>query len=149
MPMFDLHCYDCDASKLDVLEHVQPTLEEDARRACRCGGRMERAWIEKPANVVGDECDIVQENGFRHPRRFRSKAELRRALAEQGKEIRVEHTPVPGSDKSPHTQSWAATGGVEWLKNAEILATRNGGASTDGNSPNAVRVQWTVRELAE
>lgn len=57
-------------------------------------------------NAIGDECDITQENGFRHPTRFRSKQALKKALAARGLEVKVEHVTVPGSDKSPFTTKW-------------------------------------------
>lgn len=81
------------------------------------------------SRVNGDECDVIQENGFRHPTRFTSKTALARALAEKGLEMRVRHVPIPGTDKSPHTTDWSK-GSIDpyTLESARILSERNGAA---------------------
>lgn len=60
--------------------------------------------------VVGD--DIPGGLEIRHglcnadgtPRRYYSKTEIAREAKRRGLVNHVEHVPVPGSDKSPHTQ---------------------------------------------
>lgn len=48
------------------------------------------------------------ENLGHEPQTFYSPAELTRYCKSHGIEPCVRHVPVPGSDKSPHTTSWAA-----------------------------------------
>lgn len=65
----------------------------------------------RPANsVIGDECDVWVRHGLCHsdgsPRRFRSKSEMARVAAAKGLLNVVEHVPMRGSDKSPHTSKW-------------------------------------------
>lgn len=80
--------------------------------------------------IIGDECDVVQENGFHHPTRFTSKSALAKALDEKGLEMRVRHVPIPGSDKSPHTTDWSK-GSIDpqTLANVTELVSRNGRSS--------------------
>ena len=99
--------------------------------------------------AIGDECDIVQENGFRHPTRFTSKRELTRALAANGHEIMVRHKTIPGTDKSPYTTDWSKGSiDAQTLENARVLAERQAQsrATVDANS-SALNVTWTIREL--
>ena len=60
--------------------------------------------------VISDECDVTVEHGICHPdgspRRYRSKSEMRRVAAQLGYSNIVEHRPLPGTDKSPHTTRW-------------------------------------------
>lgn len=122
MPMYDFACRGCGAT-FDALEPLGRRFVD-----CReCGGiaLAEKVWISRASNVIGDECDIVQENGFREPRRFSSKAERLRALKEVGCAEMVRHTPVLGTDKSPHTKSWAAIG-PGTLESARLLLERVG-----------------------
>lgn len=58
------------------------------------------------ANVIGDECDIVQEHFGPTPERFRSKEAMMKRAKQLGLEQRVRHVGAPGSDKSPHTSPW-------------------------------------------
>lgn len=48
------------------------------------------------------------ENLANEPQTFYSRSEYRRYLQTHGIEEFVRHVPVPGSDTSPHTTSWAA-----------------------------------------
>jgi putative FmdB family regulatory protein len=121
MPMYDFMCHNCGAQ----FEALMPTgTQEMACRECK-PGIAEKVWITKPSNVIGDECDITQENGFKEPRRFTSKRERLRAIAEMGMSEMVRHTPVPGTDKSPHTKSWSAIG-PGTLESARLLLERVG-----------------------
>lgn len=56
--------------------------------------------------VAGDECDMVIENMTPEPIRFTSKTAWRAKMKELGLVNRVQHVPVPGTDKSPHTSRW-------------------------------------------
>jgi len=63
------------------------------------------------AAVIGDECDIVAEHGIPPhadgtPRRYTSKSAYFRDAAAYGWSNRVEHKPLPGSDKSQFTSRW-------------------------------------------
>lgn len=61
---------------------------------------------ETRGSVIGDACDIWQENGFAEPQHFTSKEARRKAIEAAGLQEMIRHKPVPGTDKSPHTQSW-------------------------------------------
>lgn len=95
--------------------------------------------------AIGDECDIWQENGFRHPQHFTHKSALRRALAANGHEMAVRHVPIPGTDRSPHTSDWSR-GSVD-LVAAAALVSRNGAAKGKDPEPESVPVTWQVREV--
>lgn len=96
-------------------------------KACQdCGTAMVRVWVTKPTNVIGDECDLWQENGFHTPQHFRSKSERARALLEKGYDPHYsKHVTLPGTDKHPETTDWSK-GSVDpqTLRNAAILVAR-------------------------
>src|SRR5579872_4015881 len=94
------------------------------------------------AGVIGDECDLVQENGFHTPTRFTSKAALRDALAARGLEMRVRHVTVPGTDKSPHTTNWASGLPEEYLVGVKAMLERCA-KEARGSSPTPA-FQWPV-----
>lgn len=94
------------------------------------------------SNVIGDECDFVQENGFAQPTRFRSKAEFKRALAEKGLQNEpcnagIHDTLVPRMVTMDPYTLWAA----------EQLAKRHGGTTIVERDPHAVDVTWTIRDV--
>jgi hypothetical protein len=64
----------------------------------------------RAAGVISDECDVWIEHGLCHPdgspKRFTSKAAIRAEAAALGLRHHVEHVPMRGSDKSPHTVRW-------------------------------------------
>lgn len=105
MPMYDLACQQCGAQRIDVLQAV-----EAEQPLCECGAHFTRAWLTKPSNVIGDECDVWVSNALCHadgsPRRFTSKAEMKRVAAEKGWTNYVQHIGAQGSDKSKHTSRW-------------------------------------------
>lgn len=105
MPMYDYRCEQCGT----VYDLLRPIGTEKIE-CPGCGSLVyaERVWLSKPAAVIGDECDITQENGFRHPQHFRSKSARRKALQAGGLEEMVRHVGVPGTDRSPETSNWAA-----------------------------------------
>jgi hypothetical protein len=65
------------------------------------------------------------ENLANEPQTFYSKTEYTRYLRTHGIEEFVRHQPVPGSDKSPHTTSWAAVS-QETLDGARAMLERVG-----------------------
>lgn len=97
-------------------------------------------------SVVGDECDFVQHNGTKTPIRFRSKLEFRRWCKEHNYRVQDTHVGEQGSDKSSHTTPWQA-GGTQWLRDAEILATRHGNFA--GNEPpeKPFHIRWTSGDM--
>ncbi|MEQ1574445.1 MAG: hypothetical protein ABL993_09390 [Vicinamibacterales bacterium] len=106
--MYDLACTQCAFQKCDQLQAIDET-----QRPCpKCGQPVIRAWLTKVPYVVGDEIDVVIENGLcwpdDTPRRFRSRQELARAAKEAGLTNRVEHIGRQGRDTSEHTTRWVA-----------------------------------------
>lgn len=100
-------------------------------------------------SAIGDECDVIQENGFAHPTRFTSKQALKKALDAKGLEMKVRHVPIPGTDKSPYTSDWAR-GTVDLDAAAALVdpARRTQGPVThhDVTGP-SVPITWTIRGI--
>ena len=106
MPMYDLICRACNTQQIDVLQPIQCE-----QSLCACGAQFERAWLTKPANVIGDECDVSIRHGLCNedgtPRRFRSKQDIKRTAKEKGWTPYVVHQGIDaGTDKSPFTSRW-------------------------------------------
>lgn len=112
MPMYDRVCIDpnCNTELIDCYEPV-----EAPDVACtKCGKPTERAWIGKPAAVIGDDIPggiwirhgLCNEDGT--PRKYYSKSEIAKEAERRGLVNRVEHTtdPKSGSDKARHTTRW-------------------------------------------
>ena len=98
MPMFDCRC--------SVCAHVFEAFEwPHGQTMCPiCGNATEHIWLPGSApTVIGDEIDQVIENLSPHPKRYRSRSELKRDMDAAGVELKVRHVGVQGSDKSPHT----------------------------------------------
>lgn len=145
MPNYDRLCNACGWVAIDVLEPIAaPPV------ACpQCEAETIRVWLTAPPNVIGDEMDHIQVNGLRHPRRFRSKQELARWRKSEGFTVLDEHIPLQGTDKSPHTSRWAS-GGKQWLADAEELARRNGAAEgTTPEEPCEWNITWSTGELSK
>lgn len=132
MPMFDFFCGLC-GDKFDAL--LRPNdhpleVDGDTFINCRsCGGQWsaKKVWSSAPPSVNGDECDFVQENGLRHPRRFRSWSEWRRWTKEAHVTEVGHHVGVPGTDKSPITTDWSKGAiDAQTLANAEALVQYRG-----------------------
>lgn len=110
MPFYDLKCSFCGHEIIDRMEPISTT--SDQRGPCpKCSAcALERAWLTKPANVIGDEIDIYIRHGLCHsdgtPRRYRSKKEIAQEAKRRGMTNRVEHKGRQGGDKSPHTTRW-------------------------------------------
>lgn len=117
--------------------------------ACsKCGHVMQRGdYPFCPHGIgingaIGDECDIWQENGFRHPQHFTSKKARLRALAAAGKEERVCNAGI--HDK--HVARWV-TMDPQTLKNAQELVSRNGAYAGNDPEPEPLQVTWQVRDV--
>lgn len=136
MPLYDVRCPTCGAEQTDVWALPSGTTR------CVCGATAERLWRTRA--VLSDECSILQENGFRHPTRFTSKAALSKALDAKGLEIRVRHMPIPGTDKSPHTTDWSR-GGVDLVAATAAVSEPRGKAVPAADEAD-VPVTWTIQE---
>jgi hypothetical protein len=92
--------------------------------------------FEKRRESFGRGADVtwpggkVFENLSDQPQTFYSPRELNQYLKAHNLEPFVRHTPVPGSDKSPHTVSWAAVS-QETLDGAKAMLERVGTAAKE------------------
>lgn len=103
MPNYDRKCTACDWTVLDQLRPVAFVWPP----CPSCGAETETLWTKTP-NVIPDDIPggMVLENLDHQPTRYYSKSDIRRRCNELGLEPRVEHVPLQGSDKSPHTTRW-------------------------------------------
>jgi putative FmdB family regulatory protein len=103
MPMYDFECLLCERT-FESLRRIS-----DPNPPCRACGHATRKVLLKAPGVIADGVPggFVVENIGSTPMRFDSKSEYRRELEKRGLEQRVRHVGEPGSDKSPHTTSWA------------------------------------------
>lgn len=96
------------------------------------------------ASVHGDEIDYIDHNLGPEPIHIRSKAERRRIMALTGRVEFIRHTPVPGTDKSPHTTDWSKGSiDAQTMANARTLVERVYGI---GGAPPVVREEDEVYE---
>lgn len=101
MPLFDVKCQSCGAEQIDVLlSHGQ------ALPVCACGATTDKLWRGKGAVVIGDEMDFWTENLGPEPIHITSRTQWHREMANRGLINRVEHKPLQGGDRSPHTSRW-------------------------------------------
>jgi hypothetical protein len=108
--MYDRLCVDsnCNTEIIDCLEPI----EAPDVKCPKCNKLTERAWIGKPASIIGDEIaggmwvrhGICNEDGT--PRKYYSKSEMAQEAKRRGLVNYVEHVGKPGSDKSDHTTKW-------------------------------------------
>lgn len=107
MPMYDRIC----PNKHEMIDCWEPITIPEV--ACKeCGEPTERAWLSKPAAVIGDDIPggvwmrhgVCNEDGS--PRKYYSKSEIAAEAKRRGLVNYVEHRPLPGSDKSKHTTKW-------------------------------------------
>jgi hypothetical protein len=103
--MYDRTCQSCGRQQIDLYEPINAAVP-----TCACGGRLERVWLNHASSIIGDECDVTIKHGLcwpdGTPRRFTSRAEMRREAEKRGLVNHVEHIPSPGSDRSKHTVRW-------------------------------------------
>ncbi len=111
MPMYDYQCQVCGYTQTDVLT----TIADRVRPCPQCvvvdhPGPMQRVWLTKAAGVISDECDVWVKHGICNedgtPRRYTSKAEMRREAERRGYVNHVVHQGTKSGDKSPHTTRW-------------------------------------------
>jgi hypothetical protein len=144
MPRFTQHCTVCPWEG-DI--HAQPF---ESPPCPTCGGVTERLWRGQAADVRDDTFigGLTLENLGHEPVTVGSRSELRRELKARGLEPMVRHVPVPGSDKSPHTTSWAAVSAYS-LEQARLLLERVGTTSVTPREPDPVRPQATPELVAD
>jgi hypothetical protein len=102
MPRFDSRCLACgNVEEIWAKPFERPPCVE-------CGGETERLWTTS-AKAIADDIPGGQTIEAFGPRleKFYSKSAIARRAKELGLEPMVRHVPVPGTDKSPHTTSWA------------------------------------------
>lgn len=109
MPMYDRLCPMCETQQIDCWEPVTaPTVPCTA-----CGEPTVRAWLTKPANVIGDDIPggvlirhgLCNEDGS--PRRYYTKSDIAAEAKRRGLVNVVRHAPeTRDSDKSRHTTRW-------------------------------------------
>lgn len=73
-----------------------------------CGPGRDHGYGAAAVDAVTWPGGKTFENLGHEPRTFYSPAELSRYLKAHNLEPMVRHQPLPGTDKSPHTTSWAA-----------------------------------------
>ncbi len=98
----------------------------------------------QPDDIPGGE---TLENVGHVPQTFYSRSEKRRWLKAHGIEEMVRHVPIPGTDRSPHTQSWVSVD----LDAARALAERQAHtrATSREAEPSAATVAAVKRALEE
>jgi len=120
MPRFDQRCVTCQwEGEIWARAYEYPPCPE-------CGGSTERIW-RRSAKVVPDEFPggLTLENLGPDPVTVYSRSELKRELKARNLEPFVRHAPLPGTDRSPHTTSWAVPCAYT-LEQARILLERVG-----------------------
>lgn len=129
--MFDTICMRCSreaealAPQYDNLGPCDAEYTDD-NGVYTCGGERQSVMRPSKRAAIGDEMDYVDDNLGPSPIRIRSRSERRRLMAERGLVEFVRHVPVPGSDKSPNTTTWAGMD-PQTLANATALVSRVNG----------------------
>ena len=143
MPKFDQHCLAC-AWQGEIL--VSP-FENPPCPAC--GATTERLWTTA-AKSLTDELPggVWIENLGPKPLQFFSKSEIVKEARRRGLEPMVRHVPIPGSDRSPHTTSWAAVGPYQ-MEQARLLLERVGATVPAQAEPEPIRPEATPDLVAD
>ncbi len=117
MPFYDRRCSQCKLIQVDCWETISAESSYPCPKGCT-HGRMERTILPvrslpngSTRGVIGDACDVTIKHGLCNPdgtpRRYTSKAEMKREAEKRGLTQHVEHKAANrGSDKSPHTSRW-------------------------------------------
>lgn len=129
MPRFDQRCVQCQwEGEVFARPYEMPPCPA-------CGGSTERVW-RRSAGVRDDAWPGGKtfDNLGPEPVTLYSRSELRRELQARHLEECVRHVPLPGSDKSPHTTSWA-TMDPYTLDAARALVERDTGQSPSPDVP--------------
>jgi len=143
MPKFDQHCLTCDW-------HGEIVVAPFAMPPCpQCGGETERLWTTA-AKSITDEIPggTWIENLGHQPMQFFNKSDIVKEAKRRGLEPCVRHVPIPGTDKSPHTTSWAAVGPYQ-MEQARLLLERVGRPSVSSHEPEPIRPEATPDLVAE
>lgn len=102
-----VECADLPAEAQDLLSRVCPDCGVILRVGdwpyCRSGHQRPENFTVQADDVPGG---FTIENMTPEPLHFSSKSEWKRKMKELGLENKVQHKPLPGTDKSPHTQRW-------------------------------------------
>jgi hypothetical protein len=143
MPKFDQHCLACDWQG-EVL-----TAPFEMPPCPACGSATERLWITA-AKALKDEIPGGQiiENLGPQPMKFYSQSEIVKEAKRRGLEPMVRHVPIPGTDKSPHTTSWAAVGPYQ-MEQARLLLERVGTSTVTPPPPPTVEPEATPDLVAD
>ncbi len=145
MPRFTQHCLICDWSDdIFAAPFENPPCPT-------CGGASERLWVGEAASVCDDTYigGKTFENLGHEPVTVHSRSELKRVMRERGLQECVRHVPVPGTDKSPHTTSWAAVSPYQ-LQAATEMVSRMGRVTPSAQAePSVVGPEVTDEMLSE
>ncbi len=144
---YDQHCLQCAwAGDIYATEGEHPPCPI-------CNGETERGGVmtKDSTRVNGDEIPggVWIENLGHEPVYFDSKKEIEREAKRRGLEPMVRHTPVPGTDVSPHTTRWV-TMDQKTLDDKRVLLERvaKAGPSTPSEEPLCVTAQQ-VKSIVE
>lgn len=163
MPLYDYHCEQgCEVEMLDVTRRIDDR-DTQAPLCPDCFLQMSRffsvssnkraAADDIPGGVVLENYGPVPIKVYSHTERHRAMKydhRGRRRVDHMGREYQlteaVRHVGVPGSDKSPHTRSWA-TMDPYTMQNAIDLVSRAGARGANHSdayvdttlTPNSVR----------
>lgn len=107
MPFYDYKCPTCLEVIRDVVRRIAD--RNDCPVCPVCGDKTERHFSLGGGTNIRDEYPggIVIENLGPEPVKVYSNSERLKIMRERGLEEFVRHTPVPGTDKSPHTSDWS------------------------------------------
>lgn len=106
--LIDIQCSECEFVERDVwMEHGEKY------GVCQCGAPLTRSWAKQYNGAAhGDDIPggLAVPHAICHPdgtpRVFYSKKEIIETARREGWTNQVEHIPVKGTDKSPHTVRW-------------------------------------------
>jgi len=146
MPRYDQRCVQCHwEGEIFTQPYEMPPCPD-------CGGSTERVW-RRAAEVRDDTFigGLTLENLGDEPVTVYSRSELARELKARNLESFVRHTPIPGTDKSPHTTSWDVPCAYT-LEQARILLERVGQPSLptkEASHVYPVATPTLAKEIAE
>jgi len=132
--------------KCPVCESEWEEFTNNPKSVTHCGTRAVKIWKSStPVHQDSIEGGQWIENLGPEPVKVYSKTELQREMKARGLEQFVRHTPVPGTDKAPHTSNWASVS-KETLEGAKGLLERHAGRNSNDDSVKGV-IKWEKREL--
>lgn len=111
MPLYDKKCQCCS------WEGETWAKVGEAVACPTCGQPTETIWKTRPSNVIADEFNepigftpydshLMKTGRAAEATIVRSHSERRAIMAARGLIEHIDHTPLPGTDKAPHTTSW-------------------------------------------